>query len=43
MKSLAHRALLAMFLVGASATSATAVMDDGSGCGCIRPCPLVQH
>jgi hypothetical protein len=38
MKKLALRALVALSLVGAVAAPATAFVDDGSGCGCIRPC-----
>lgn len=32
------RAVVALTLTGAAAAPAMAIVDDGSGCGCIRPC-----
>ena len=38
MRKLALRALVALSLAGVTAAPAMAIVDDGSGCGCIRPC-----
>ena len=43
MLKLALRALVALPLVGATAAPAMAVIDDGSGCGCIRPCHIIER
>ena len=40
MRKLTLRALVALSLVGAAAAPAMAIVDDGSGCGCIRPCHI---
>jgi hypothetical protein len=43
MRKLALCALVALSLVGAAAAPAMAIMDDGSGCGCIRPCHIIKR
>lgn len=43
MKKLALRALVAFSLVAAVAAPAMAIVDDGSGCGCIRPCYIIKR
>ncbi|MEP4770220.1 MAG: hypothetical protein ABJV68_31960 [Paracoccaceae bacterium] len=39
----ALRALVALSLVGAAAAPAMAIVDDGSSCGCIRPCHIIER
>ena len=41
MKNVILRALLALSVTGAATAPAMAVVDDGSGCGCIRPCQII--
>lgn len=42
MLKLAFRAFVALSLAGATAAPAMALVDDGSGCGCIRPCLTIK-
>lgn len=43
MRKLTLRALVALSMIGAVAAPAMAIVDDGSGCGCVRPCYLIKR
>lgn len=43
MQKLALRTLVVLTLAATTAMPALAIVDDGSGCGCIRPCYLINR